>query len=87
MNIETAAPAAVLTIDAKELRSLWIPCEREESDALEYMEAACKKALGKPRYAPMHKARMAVFFQWRNTVDFIHRQGGLLHVGCAGALA
>lgn len=78
------APSAVpvLTIDSRDLGGMWLPAETRESASLSYMEKLSRAAVGKPRYEPLHQARMAIYFQWRETVNFIHRQGGLLHVGC-----
>lgn len=66
------------TIEKSSLNELWLPCEKKERESLEYMEKACQKAYGKPRFQPLHEARMAVLFRWDETIESIRKRGGLL---------
>lgn len=80
----TPAPAApVLTIDTNRLRDVWLPALREEQASVEYMDKECLKARGKPRFLPLHMARMAITITRDKTVEEIVSRGGLLLIGGA----
>lgn len=72
-----------LTINTKNLGDVWLTSEKRERESLEYMERVCLKAYGRPRYEPMHEARMAVLFRWEDTCRIIRDRGGLLLIGGA----
>lgn len=72
-----------LTINEKNLGNLWLKNEKREREALEYMEYACEKAVGRPRFASLHEARMALYFRWEDTCKIIRDRGGLLLIGGA----
>ena len=72
-----------LTINTRRLADLFLPAYREEQAALDYMNKACYQSYGKPRFKPLHIARMALQFRLEKTVRTITERGGLLLIGGA----
>jgi hypothetical protein len=86
MTHETTTHASTnkpLTIDTKSFRELWLPSWREHMASLDYMDKACRRALSKKNFQPLHTARMAVRFQMDDMARVIRDQGGLLLIGGA----
>ena len=72
----------MLTIDKWNLRGLWLPAERAESEAVEYLWSQYRKAKhGSVADRALNVAVTAVEREWRKTVETIRERGGLLLIG------
>lgn len=72
----------MLTIDQGSLRDLWLPAERAESEAVEYLWGQYMKAKpGSVADRALNVAVAEVKRVWRETVETIRERGGLLLIG------
>lgn len=72
----------MLTIDQWNLRDLWLPAERAESEAVEYLWSQYMKAKhGSVADRALNVAVTEVMGTWRKTVEVIRERGGLLLIG------
>ncbi len=72
-----------LTIDTKRLGDLWLPSEKKEREALDYMNSLCLENFDKKNYTHLHLARTALQIDYSKTVQTIAERGGLLLIGGA----
>lgn len=68
------------TIEVMRVNTLWMPMAVAEGAAVRHMDALCSRRFGLPDYEVLHTARMAVAFDYRDTVAAIAERGCLLHV-------
>ena len=72
-----------LTIDTKRLGDLWLPSEKKEREALDYMDSLCLKNFDKKNHTHLNLARTALQIDYLKTVQVITERGGLLLIGGA----
>lgn len=72
----------MLTIDQWNLRDLWLPAERAESEAVDYLWSRYMKAKhGSVEDRALNVALVEVNQKWSKTVEAIRERGGLLLIG------
>lgn len=73
------------TIATERLSDLWLPAERAEREALDFMDRQCTSAYRRSPFGKaaehMNRARCALLASWIDTVRCIQERGGLLLIG------
>lgn len=83
-NTAQPAPSATpLTIDTQRLRDLWLPVEKEEREAVDYMNKLCRDKYADKNLRHLNRACCEMVAVHRATVRAITERGGLLLIGGA----
>ncbi|WP_295855235.1 hypothetical protein [uncultured Xylophilus sp.] len=67
-----------LTIKKNDLGSLFLPAERDERAAVQYLEAARQRTYGTRNFDAVCRAYIIVLNEHERTVELIRKRGGLL---------